>query len=293
MNNQPVLRPVLREARPKQWVKNVLVFAAPGAAGLLDNAGHVGRTLAAFACLCLAASGTYYWNDILDADNDRQHPTKRFRPIASGLVPLGLARVLGTVFLLSGVGLAFLINWQTGATVSGYVALTTLYTTVLKHIAVVDLIGVALGFLLRAIAGGAANEIELSRWFLLATSFGSLFIVAGKRYAEMRELGEGAAAARQILDQYTLGFLQIVLGVAVAATLMTYCLWAFEVHEVASNDWPFYEISIVPMLAALLRYLLVLERGHGGAPEEVFLADRVLQALGLVWLIAIGLGVYV
>src|SRR5690606_12564119 len=128
---------------------------------------------------------------------------------------------------------------------------------------------------------------------LLATSFGSLFIVAGKRFAEMRQLGDGAPATRKILEEYTIGFLRIVLGVAVAATLMTYCLWAFEVREVSGSDWPFYELSIIPMLAALLRYVLVLERGGGGAPEEVFLADRVLQALGLVWIVAVALGVYV
>lgn len=288
-----MLGPIVREARPRQWIKNVLVFAAPGAAGFLDDPHYVWRTLAAFACLCLVASGTYYWNDILDRDKDRLHPTKRFRPIASGVLPVGTARVIGVGLLVAGVALAWLLNWQTGLTVTGYVALTTSYSTYFKHVAVLDLAAVGLGFVLRAIVGGVVNDIALSSWFLLIITFGSLFIVSGKRYAEMVELGEGAAATRRILQEYTLGYLRTVLAVTMGATMVTYCSWAFEVREISGGDWPFYELSIGPLLTALLRYGLVLERGEGGAPEEVFLADRVLQGLGLLWLICVGLGVYV
>ena len=289
----PVLGPIVREARPKQWIKNVLVFAAPGAAGLLDDPHYIWRTLAAFGCLCLVASGTYYWNDILDADKDRLHPTKRFRPIASGALPVGAAKLIGVGLLAAGIACAWLLNWQTGLVVTGYVALTTSYSAVFKHIAVLDLAAVGLGFVLRAIAGGVVSDIHLSRWFLLTTTFGSLFIVAGKRYAELQELGEGAVATRRILAQYTPEYLRMVLAVTIGATIVTYCSWAFEVRERSGSDWPFYELSIGPMLTALLRYGLVLERGQGGAPEEVFLADRVLQGLGLMWIVCVGLGVYV
>lgn len=288
-----MLGPIVREARPKQWIKNVLVFAAPGAAGFLDNWHYVWPTLAAFVCLCLVSSGTYYWNDILDVERDRLHPTKRHRPIASGTLGLGAARAIGTALLAGGIALAWLLNWQTGLTVTGYVVLTTSYSTVFKHVAVLDLAAVGLGFVLRAIVGGVVNDIHLSRWFLLTTTFGSLFIVTGKRYAEMQELGEGAIATRKILSQYTPGYLRMILAVTIGATIVTYCSWAFEVREGSGADWPFYELSIGPMLTALMRYGLVLERGQGGAPEEVFLADRVLQGLGLLWLICVGLGVYV
>ena len=291
--NRPVLGPVIREARPKQWIKNVLVFAAPGAAGVLDDTHHVWRTLAGFVCLCLVSSGTYFWNDILDVDKDRLHPTKRFRPIASGTLSLGVAKVVGVGLLAAGIALAWVLNWQTGLTITGYVALTTSYSTVFKHVAVLDLAAVALGFVLRAIVGGVVSDIPLSRWFLLTTTFGSLFIVTGKRYAEMQELGDGAAATRKILAQYTPGYLRMVLAVAIGATIVTYCSWAFEVRELSGSDWPFYELSIGPMLTALLRYGLVLERGEGGAPEEVFLADRVLQGLGVMWIACVALGVYV
>ncbi len=287
-----MLKHIIREARPKQWTKNVLVFAAPGAAGVLDNWSSLWKTLLAFAAFCLASSGTYYWNDINDVAADQQHPKKRFRPIASGALPLGIARVVGTLLLLVGIGSAFALNWKLGLVVSGYIMLTTLYSTVLKHVAVVDLVAVAAGFVLRAIAGAVVTDVRMSTWFVLCTSFGSLFIVTGKRFAELREMGDGGGT-RATLDEYTLTFLQTVLSVSVGATLVTYCIWAFDVRELSGSTWPFYELSIVPMLTALLRYTLILEQGHGAAPEEIFAADRTLQILGVVWLIVFGLGVYV
>ena len=133
----------------------------------------------------------------------------------------------------------------------------------------------------------------MSTWFLLCTSCGSLFIVTGKRYAELRDMGDQAPSTRSTLSQYSLGYLRIVLSVSVGATLVSYCTWAFDTKELSGGSWPFYELSIVPMLAALLRYLLVIEQGQGGAPEEVFAADRILQLMGVVWLVLFGLGVYV
>ncbi len=287
-----MIRSIIREARPKQWVKNVLVFAAPGAAGVLDNWSFLWRVLLTFVAFCLASSGTYFWNDIHDVEADRQHPTKCQRPIASGALPLRTARVVGTALLVAGIGLAFGLSWELGLVASGYVALTTLYSTVLKHVAVVDLVMVAAGFVLRAIAGAVVTDVKMSTWFVLCTSFGSLFIVTGKRFAELREADEGYLT-RATLEEYTLNFLQTVLSVSLAATLVSYCIWAFEVRELSGSSWPFYELSIVPMLTALLRYTLILEQGHGAAPEEIFAADRLLQALGVLWAIVFGLGVYV
>jgi decaprenyl-phosphate phosphoribosyltransferase len=287
-----MLRPIVRQARPKQWTKNVLVFAAPGAAGVLDNWSSLWRTVIAFIAFCLVSSGTYYWNDIHDVEADRQHPTKRNRPIASGALSIGVARVVGTLLLGAGLGVAFALSWKLGLVALGYVTLTTLYSTVLKHVAVVDLVAVAAGFVLRAIAGAVVTDVKMSTWFVLCTSFGSLFIVTGKRFAELRELGDGGGT-RATLDEYTLTFLQTVLSVSVGATLVTYCIWAFEVREISGSSWPFYELSIVPMLTALLRYTLILEQGHGAAPEEIFAADRTLQILGVVWAVVFGLGVYV
>ena len=286
------VRALVREARPKQWIKNVLVFAAPGAAGVLDNGSFLLRTLAIFGAFCLVSSGTYYWNDIHDVVADRQHPTKLSRPIASGAIGMGVARTVGSVLMAAGIALAFSLGWRVGLVVLGYIALTTVYSVALKHVAVVDLVAVAGGFVLRAVAGAVVTGVPMSTWFVLCTSFGSLFIVTGKRFAELRELGE-SAGTRATLDAYSLQFLQTVLSVSVGATLVTYCIWAFEVREVSGSTWPFYELSIVPMLTALLRYTLILEQGHGAAPEEIFAADRTLQLLGVVWAIVFGLGVYV
>jgi decaprenyl-phosphate phosphoribosyltransferase len=282
---------LLRQARPKQWVKNLLVFAAPGAAGVLDEWSSLWRVMVIFVAFCLASSGTYFWNDLLDAESDRNHPTKQHRPIASGAIPVGIARTSGAILLLVGIALAATTRWQAALVVAGYVVLTSLYSTVLKHIAVVDLITVAAGFVLRAVAGAVATDVQMSKWFSLTTSFASLFIVTGKRYAELRDLGEDAQT-RSTLDDYSLGFLRIVLSVSCGAAMVTYCIWAFDTRELAGSTWPFYELSIIPMATALLRYTLILEQGHGAAPEEIFAHDRVLQVLGLIWIAVFGIGVY-
>ncbi|MFM8562424.1 MAG: decaprenyl-phosphate phosphoribosyltransferase [Acidimicrobiia bacterium] len=284
---------LLREARPKQWTKNVLVVAAPGAAGVLNEWSALWPTLVAFSALCLAASGTYYWNDILDVEADRAHPRKRFRPVASGAVSMASARVVGTSLLLGGLALGFVPDWRCGLAIGVYVVLTVSYSSFLKHEAVLDIMAVSGGFVIRAIAGAEASSVEMSTWFLLCASFGALFIVTGKRYAELRDAGENVGETREALTAYTLGYLRIVVSISLAATLVAYCIWAFATKEISGSSWPFYELSIVPMLGALLRYLLVLEQGQGAAPEEVFMADRTLQVMGLVWVVVFGLGVYV
>lgn len=286
-------RGLLRTARPKQWLKNVLVFAAPGAAGVLDNWPELGHALLAFVSFCLAASGIYLWNDALDVDADRQHPTKRYRPVAAGIVSPTTAKLAGTVMAVVAFAVMALTRWEAVAVVAVYVVTTLLYSAWLKHVAVVDLVTIASGFVLRAAAGAAATDVPMSQWFVLCTVFGSLFIAAGKRYAELREVGEEASQVRATLGDYSVTYLRTVLAVALGGALLSYCQWAFETRDRVGGDWPFYELSIVPMMTALLRYALVLEQGRGAAPEEVFASDRVLQLLGVAWVITFGLGVYV
>ena len=288
-----MLRALLRESRPKQWLKNVLVFAAPGAAGVLDEGNNFLLAVLAFASFCFAASGIYIWNDLLDVDADRRHPTKRDRPIASGELSIGAARVAGVAFPVIALGLAAATGrWQTVAVVATYIVITIAYTLSLKHVPVVDLVTVASGFVLRAAAGAVAVDVPMSRWFVLCITFGSLFIVVGKRYAELNEVGN-EAGTRSTLEVYSVGYLRILLSVSLAGVLISYCVWAFETSSSADSGWPLYELSIVPMLMALMRYLLVLEEGGGAAPEEVFASDRLLQFLGLCWVIVYGLAVYV
>ena len=284
---------IVRSARPLQWTKNLLVFAAPGAAGVLDDWPELGAALLAFVAFCLASSGIYLWNDALDVHADRRHPTKRFRPVAAGQLGVGTAKAAGTVLLVAACAVAAGTGrWQTVAVVVTYIVATIAYSAWLKHVAVVDLVLVASGFVLRAAAGAVAVDVPMSKWFVLCTVFGSLFIVAGKRYAELREIGAGAGDVRPTLETYTPTYLRGVLTMSCGAAIISYCLWALETKELAGTDLPFYELSIVPMLTAMLRYLLLIEQGHGGAPEEVFANDRVLQLLGVLWVVTFGLGVY-
>lgn len=285
--------PLLRTARPHQWVKNVLVFAAPGAAGVLDQADALWKATLMFVAFCLASSGTYFWNDVLDVEADRAHPTKSKRPVAAGQVSLRLARVMGTVLPILALGVASSTGrWQAVAALGAYMVITLSYSAVWKHVAVLDLVAIASGFVLRAAGGALAVDVPMSSWFVLVTTFGSLFIVTGKRYAEAKELGEGAQEVRSTLGEYSEGFLRFMLSVSCAGALVSYCVWAFETKELSGSDLPWYELSVVPMLTALFRYALVLDQGHGAAPEEVFRNDRVLQLLGATWVVVFGLAVY-
>ena len=285
-------RALLVEARPKQWVKNLLVFAAPGAAAVLDQPKAFGQTAAAFACFCLAASGTYYLNDVADIEADRIHPTKRFRPIAAGEISPGLARTLGVIAVLGAIAAAVAVDWHLSVVVAGYVALTTAYSHWLKHVAVVDVVGVAAGFVLRAIAGATAVHVPVSNWFFIVASFGSLFMVVGKRIAESSEMGDDAVSTRATLGTYSRPYLVQLQTVSTSVVLVGYCLWAFEKAAESGASVPWFQLSIVPFAVAILRYALLVDTGQGGAPEDVVIGDRALQVLGVVWAALFAIGVY-
>ena len=290
---------LLRLARPKQWAKNVLVFAAPGAAGVLDERGAMVDTLLALLCFCLAASGTYFLNDARDVDADRVHPTKRTRPVAAGDVSVAVATGGGVVLLVAAIAIATATRTELGFAVAAYALLTTAYSTLLKQIAVVDVVAVAAGFVLRAIGGATATDVPISDWFFIVTSFGSLFMVTGKRGAEARELTDGGVetgAVRRSLEQYSPAFLAYLRAVSTSAMLVAYCLWAFEkaaeAELTSGTSVPYYQLSIVPFALAVLRYALVLDQGRGSAPEEVVLTDRPLQVIGAIWALVFAVGVY-
>lgn len=285
---------LVKLARPKQWAKNVLVFAAPAAAGVLDNRQWALDACIAFVAFCLAAAGTYYINDARDAEADRLHRKKATRPVASGVVPVPLAYGLGVLLLAGAVAVASTVNANLVYTTLGYIALTTLYSSVLKHVAVVDLVAVAAGFVLRAVAGAAATEVPISDWFFIVTSFGALFMISGKRAAEAREMGDGAGGFRTVLDTYSASYTAYLRSVTSGAVLVAYCLWAFEKAGAVSDPpfVPWYQLSILPFVMAVLRYALVLDQGKGSAPEEIILSDRPLQLIGVAWAIVFALGVY-
>lgn len=286
---------LLRTARPRQWIKNVLVFAAPGAAGVVLDAGTLGPVVATFAAWCLLSSGTYFLNDAADAAADRHHPRKRHRPVAAGLVPVGLATAVGATCVLLAIGSPLVWGTPGVALVLGaYGAITVAYSLWLKHQPVIDLAAVASGFVLRAISGGVAADVPISTWFLLVASFGSLFMVAGKRHAEHVDLTDGAARAahRSTLDAYSPAFLRYIRTVTSAVAIAAYCLWAFERAEVVGSVEIAFQLSIIPFVLGIFRYALLLDAGRGGAPEDVVLSDRTLQVLGLAWVAAFAVGVH-
>lgn len=281
---------LLRLARPKQWAKNALVFSAPGAAGILHEPTVLWRAVLAFLCFCLAASGTYYLNDSSDAAADRLHPQKKHRPVASGVVSERTARTLGYVLLCLSVSLGLLAGtWHLPVVVAGYVALTTLYTFALKHQPVLDLAAIAAGFVLRALAGAAATDVPTSEWFILVTTFGSLFMIAGKRAAELAAM-EDAGGHKVVLAHYSPQYLTFVRSVAASVTLLSYALWAFSEGDGTTAFW--YQLSLAPFTVGVLRYALRLDSGGGGAPEDVVLGDRTLIVVGAVWAATFAMGVY-
>ncbi len=288
---KPLVRSLFEAVRVRQWPKNGLVVAAPLAAGVVFRPDVLLDTAVALLAFILASSGTYLLNDVGDVDHDRLHPRKRHRPIARGDVPLAVATVIGVALLLAAVLLPLLSGYYSlAACIASYVVLTSLYSRWLKHEPVVDLVVVAAGFLLRAMAGGLAAGLELSPWFLTVASFGSLYVVAGKRYSDLVNLGEEGPSMRPSLQGYSASYLRFVWTVAAGVLVAAYCLWAFEVSAASGGSTPWLAFSVAPFVVAVLRYTLAIDRGAAGAPEDIVLRDRGLQIIGLVWLVVFGVG---
>jgi decaprenyl-phosphate phosphoribosyltransferase len=276
--------------RPRQWVKNALVLAAPFAGGTIFDLQVLGAVGIAFVAFSLAASGVYLINDVQDVDADRGHPTKRHRPIAAGVVSPGLALAIAAALLAAAIGVSLLASTELVLVTLIYIAVQLAYCFWLKHQPVVDICIVASGFLLRAIAGGAAAGIAPSQWFLLSTAFGSLFMVAGKRYAEIQLAERTGAKIRKSLDRYTASYLRFVWTLSATGVIMTYGLWAFQLSQTNHSRWPV--ISLVPFVIAVLRYAVDVDNGNGGEPEEIALGDRVLQVLGALLILTLVAAVY-
>jgi decaprenyl-phosphate phosphoribosyltransferase len=283
-----VARALVRAVRPRQWVKNLLVVAAPLAAGEVGDGDVVAATLLALVSFCLAASAVYLVNDTADREVDRLHPTKRLRPIASGALPVRLALVFAGALATLAVLVAWLADPQLAVLVTAYLGLQLLYAVRLKHEPVLDISIVAAGFLMRAVAGGIAADLPLSQWFLLVSGFGSLFIVAGKRYSELHTLGSEAGTRRSLV-RYTDTYLRFVWSTAAGATLISYSLWAFEQAPESGISW--HTISIAPFVMGLLRYAVDVDAGTASEPEDIVFRDRVLQLIGVAWLVTVCVGV--
>ncbi|MET8895312.1 decaprenyl-phosphate phosphoribosyltransferase [Streptomyces albogriseolus] len=280
-----VLTGLLRTARPKQWVKNVLVAAAPAAAGVLFTAHALSRLALVFVLFTACAAAVYLVNDARDAEADRAHPVKCRRPVAAGQVPVPVAYAAGiTLGVLAPAAAALLCPPELAALLTGYLVMQLAYCVSLKHVLVVDLAVVTAGFVMRAVAGGLALGIPLSRWFLITTGFGALFMVAAKRYSEAVQLAGNDGATRALLTEYTTGYLRFVWQLAAGVAVLGYCLWALEEGGVPHTSvLPWRQLSVVAFVLAVLRYAVFADRGTAGEPEDVVLGDRALALIGLVW----------
>lgn len=272
---------LLSATRPRQWSKNLLVFGAPAAAGLLAVPGVLADAALAFVAFTLAAGGTYLINDTIDAPVDRLHPTKQHRPVASGEVSPRMAVSFGLLIVaLAGIPTAILGRGAFTATIVGYIVLTLAYSLWLKDIEVVDLVVIASCFGLRAVGGAFAIAVPISRWFLIVTFFGALFVVAGKRFGEQRRLGAQAGSHRSTLSAYGDFYAQHVMTLASGITLVGYGLWAAD-HGYVSAWW--FLASFMFLVMVMLRFALKVHAGASDDPVEIAWSDRPLRVLAIVF----------
>lgn len=276
---------IIKAIRPRQWVKNLLVFAAPLAAlggGMhFDYREVLYKVSIAFVVFCMAASSIYLVNDARDVEADRAHPTKQYRPIAAGVLPVGMAYGIAAALAAASLAISWLVTPNLAVVMAVYLVIQLAYCFGLKHQAVLDICILSSGFLIRAIAGGVAGGIPLSQWFLLVMAFGSLFMAAGKRYAELQLAERTGAKIRKSLENYTSTYLTFVWTLSATAVVLCYGLWAFE-RDGNSPSW--FVVSMIPFTVAILRYAVDVDGGLAGEPEEIALRDRVLQLLALTWI---------
>lgn len=269
--------------RPRQWIKNALVFAAAAAAGALGRDNAPIRVTLAFVAFCLLASGIYAINDVHDAPEDRLNPRKRSRPIAAGELEPTAAIVLALALVASGLALCSAVRPMFLLVGLGYVALTVSYTLLWRKILLLDILAVAGGFVLRAVAGGVAAHVTLSAWFLIVVTSAALLLAAGKRQAEFRRIQPDPASfkGRHVLRRYNSQQLRLIMVASAIAALTAYAAWALQLPIIRGIPWRL--LTIIPFSASVLRYGQLVRNGEGEAPEDL-LADHRLLFTTLLWL---------
>lgn len=269
---------LLRLVRPRQWVKNAVVYAALVFAGRLGDPGAVVLATVTFVAFCFASSTVYVLNDLRDLDEDRAHPVKRRRPLAAGMVSTRAAVVEGVVLAAASLGLGLFLPARALVVLVTYLLLNLAYTLGLKRVAIIDVMSIALGFVLRVQAGIEAIAAPQSAWILLTMFFVALFLAAGKRRSELAQLA-GQDGRRAVLGSYSLGFLDLLLGVSATTALLCYALYAVTVQ----SDETFL-LTVLPVTFGILRYLfLVLVQERGEDPDELITRDRPLAVAILLW----------
>ncbi len=284
---------LVRTMRPRQWFKNVFIFAPLIFDQKLFDPVYLARTTAGFALLCLVSGAVYIINDLADIEKDRNHPRKRERPLAAGALGVRTATVAAVLIPLIALPLAFLLELIVGVILMGYLVLQLTYSLWLKDVVIVDVLIVASGFVLRVAAGVPLVEAErFSPWLYVCMTLLALLIGFGKRRHELVLLREEASGHRQSLEDYNLALLDHVISIVTASTLLAYALYTFSAPNLPPNQTMMLTIPFV--LYGIFRYLYLIHvRGMGGAPEEIVLTDRPLQATIALWGLAVTLVMYV
>src|SRR5918997_2439416 len=278
----------LRLIRPKQWTKNGFVLAAVVFAHEALVISSVTKALLAFVAFCALSGAVYAANDVLDVEEDRKHPRKRQRPVASGEISPRSALVFAIVLGAAGLGLGFSVGLGVGLAGAAYLALQAVYTTTLKHTAILDVMSISAGFVIRALAGVAAVGSPISPWLIVCTALLTLFLGFSKRRHELASLGEGATIHRRNLADYSVPLLDEMMNIMISATIIAYVLYTFFSYK------NYYMMASIPFVFyGVFRYMLLVHRNGGGNPDTLLLRDRPLQIALLLWLVVVGTIIYV
>ena len=290
---------LIKSLRPKQWTKNLLVFA--GYLFTLDQTrppGTLITVLSAFGLMCAVSGVVYIFNDALDAEKDRNHPLKSKRPIASGAVSVRAAVTFAIILLLVSVFLSFYLDPFFGVLVLAYLALTSAYSARLKHIVIIDLLAIAVGFVIRAVAGavvitvinpetGAASRAQISPWLILCTTLLALFLGLAKRRAELMSLENGGTNHRKILGEYSAPMLDQMLNISASVALMAYFLYTFTWGSRTGTSHPYIMATIPFVICGIFRYLFLIHTTNAGAtPEQLLLEDKPMLINLILWAVA-------
>ncbi|MGE5250166.1 MAG: decaprenyl-phosphate phosphoribosyltransferase [Bacteroidota bacterium] len=282
-----MLKALLKTMRPRQWSKNVFIFAALVFDKQLFIPNSFLRTLAGFALFCLVSSAVYIFNDLADIEADRQHPEKKNRPIPSGQLPVGVAWAAGTLLVALTLVLGYLLEPAFAALVALYFAINLLYSKWLKHVPIVDVLIIAAGFVLRVGAGVALIDVErFSPWLYVVMTLLALFLGFGKRRAEMTLLAQGAGSHRKVLDGYTLPLLDQYILIVSSTTVVAYSLYTFSAPNLPANHTMMLTIPFVVYTIFRYLYLIQVEQA-GGAPEDILLTDRPFQVAMVLWALVV------
>jgi len=272
--------------RPLQWLKNLMLFFPPFLGGEILAAGFLSHAILPVLSFCSASSASYILNDLLDRDNDRHHPEKRHRPLASGRIPIRSASLLAALLALCACIMAWFVSLPFLAYLVSYILLSIAYSSYFKSLVLLDIFCISSGFLIRLQAGGAAFGIQISEWLFLSVFLLSIFLSTGKRLSEKQRLGDSAKHHRKALAAYPKEFLEGTIYMTGGAVLVTYTMY------VLSRNSSVLIYSVPLSCFGLLRYILRVQTGKGGDPTESLTRDIPLLLVGLAWMALVGWGIY-